>query len=84
MELNKELLLEKAQVALKQAEQLGATQAEITISYTTSALTRLANSIIDQNVAELHANVSSLVYIGKRKGSTSMEVFDGKHNDLSQ
>jgi len=76
MELNKELLLEKAKVALKEAEKLGATQAEITINYTTSALTRIANSIIDQNVAELHATVSSLVYIGKRKGSTSVEVFD--------
>ena len=78
MEFNKELLLEKGQFALKEAEKLGATQAEITISSLDTALTRIANSMIDQNVAERHFTVSTIVYIGKQKGSTEVEVFDEK------
>ena len=78
MEFNKDLLLEKAQFVLKEAERLGATQTEVTINLTKSALTRLANSIIDQNVAENHATVSTIVYVGKRQGSTSVEVLDNE------
>ncbi|MGC9780242.1 MAG: TldD/PmbA family protein [Candidatus Heimdallarchaeota archaeon] len=76
MEFNKEFLLEKCQFILKEAEKLGATQTEVTISLRNSALTRLANSIIDQNVAEHHANVQTIVYIGKKKGSINVEVLD--------
>ncbi len=76
MEFNKELLLEKGQFALKQAEKLGATQAEVSVRLTQTALTRLANSIIDQNVAENHARIRTIVYIGKQKGSTNVEVLD--------
>ncbi|MHA1220957.1 MAG: TldD/PmbA family protein [Candidatus Heimdallarchaeota archaeon] len=76
MEFNKELLMEKGQFVLKEAEKLGATQAEIIVRMNTSALTRLANSIIDQNVAEKHARVTTIVYFGKQKGSTSVEVMD--------
>ncbi|NHJ33331.1 MAG: TldD/PmbA family protein [Asgard group archaeon] len=76
MEFNKELLLEKGQFILKEAEKLGATQAEVSIQLNQLALTRLANSIIDQNVAEKHAQVRTNVYIGKQKGSTTVEVLD--------
>ena len=76
MEFNKDLLIEKGKFVLKEAEKLGATQIEVTISMRNSALTRLANSIIDQNVAERHATVSTIVYIGKKKGSTTVEVLD--------
>ncbi|HUT80190.1 MAG TPA: TldD/PmbA family protein [Candidatus Bathyarchaeia archaeon] len=76
MELNKDFLFEKGRLVLKEAEKLGATQAEVIITLSTSALTRLANSIIDQNVAENHANISTIAYVGKRKGSTSVEVLD--------
>jgi predicted Zn-dependent protease len=76
MEFNRELLLEKGQLVLKEAERLGATQTEVSVQMTQSALTRLANSIIDQNVAENHARVRTIVYIGKQKGSTNVEIFD--------
>jgi len=76
MDFNKELLLEKARFVLKTAEKFGATQTEITIAMRTTALTRLANSIIDQNVAENHATIQTEVYIGKKKGSTFVEVMD--------
>lgn len=78
LEFNKELLLNKAQFALKEAEKLGATQAEVHVSLNSGALTRIANSIIDQNVAERHANIMTIVYVGKKKGSTDVEVFDDK------
>lgn len=78
MEFNKNLLLEKGQFALKEAQKLGATQVEVTIQLVETALTRLANSIIDQNVAERHATITTLVYIGKKKGSTEVEVIDNK------
>ncbi len=76
MEINKDLLFEKGRFVLNEAKKLGATQTEVIITLRTSALTRLANSIIDQNVAENHANVTTIAYIGKRKGSTSVEVLD--------
>jgi len=78
LDFNKELLLEKARFVLKTAEKLGATQTEITIAMRTTALTRLANSIIDQNVAENHATIQTEVYIGKKKGSTFVEVMDNE------
>ncbi|MCF2144352.1 MAG: TldD/PmbA family protein [Candidatus Heimdallarchaeota archaeon] len=76
MVYNKELLFEKAAIALREADKLGASQAEVLVSLSEGALTRLANSIIDQNVAERHAQFSIVVYDGKKKGSTSVEVFD--------
>ena len=76
MEFRKELLLEKGEFILKQAEKAGAEQAEATIVLREYALTRLANSIIDQNVAEKHASVSITLYFGKRKGSVNVEVFE--------
>jgi len=76
MEFNKDLLFEKCQVLLKEATKLGASQAEVRIGLSTTALTRLANSIIDQNVAERHANVRTIVYFGKQKGSTTVEILD--------
>ncbi len=76
MEYSKELLLEKCRVLLKEAEKLGATQAEVRVGKRTTALTRLANSIIDQNVAENHFNARTIVYIGKQNGSTDVEIFD--------
>ncbi|NHJ47399.1 MAG: TldD/PmbA family protein [Asgard group archaeon] len=76
MDLNKDLLKEKGQLVLKEAEKLGATQVEVSVRMSQTALTRLANSIVDQNVAENHARVRTIVYLGKRKGSTSVEIFD--------
>ncbi|MHA1121530.1 MAG: hypothetical protein ACTSPC_01795, partial [Candidatus Heimdallarchaeota archaeon] len=76
MEFNKDLLFEKCQILLKEATKLGASQAEVRIGLSTTALTRLANSIIDQNVAERHANVRTIVYFGKQKGSTTVEILD--------
>jgi predicted Zn-dependent protease len=78
MEFNKEFLLEKGQLVLSEAKKLGASQAEVTLRLNNSALTRLANSIIDQNVAERHARISTILYFGKRKGSTTVEVLDDK------
>jgi predicted Zn-dependent protease len=78
MENNEELLLTKAQMVLKEAEALGASQAQATITLTSSALTRLANSIIDQNVAERHAKVRIIVYFGQKSGSVEFEVIDDK------
>lgn len=76
MEFNKELLLEKAQTALKESEKLGASQAAVMIELQTAAFTRLANSIIDQNVAENHVKVNITLYYGKKQGSVEVEVID--------
>ena len=76
MDSNKELLASKAQLVLKEAENLGASQSEVSVIYTRSALTRLANSIIDQNVYENHLKVLITVYLGKSKGSMNIEVPD--------
>ncbi|MFX1251699.1 MAG: TldD/PmbA family protein [Promethearchaeota archaeon] len=76
MEFNKELLLEKGQFVLKESENLGASQTEVQISKNTLGLTRLANSIIDQNIAEHHTNVQIVIYFGKKLGSVNVEVFD--------
>ncbi|MFW9910366.1 MAG: TldD/PmbA family protein [Candidatus Thorarchaeota archaeon] len=72
----KELLLEKAKLVLQEAEKLGATQAEVKLCVADTALTRLANSIIDQNVAERRSSANIVLYYGKRKGSVDFEVFD--------
>jgi predicted Zn-dependent protease len=73
---NKELLFEKGQLVLDEAEKLGASQVEVTLQLTNLALTRIANSIIDQNVAERHAEISTIVYYGKQQGSITVEVMD--------
>jgi predicted Zn-dependent protease len=78
MEFNKEFLEEKARFVLKTAEKLGVSQAEVTVGLRNSSLTRLANSIIDQNVAENHATIQTEVYFGKKKGSTFVEVMDNE------
>ncbi|MFW9944578.1 MAG: hypothetical protein ACFFB7_06230, partial [Candidatus Sifarchaeia archaeon] len=61
MDLKREYLMEKASIALKEAEVQGASQTEVGVSLSRMALTRLANSIIDQNVAENHASVRVLL-----------------------
>ena len=75
MENNKELLHSKIELILKEAEALGASQTQTTITLTNRALTRLANSIIDQNVVERHALVRVVVYFGQKSGSVEFEVF---------
>ncbi len=76
MNLKKDYLLEKADIALKEADVQGASQTEVSISLERMALTRLANSIIDQNVSENHASVRVLLYFGKKKGSVSVDTLD--------
>ena len=76
MDMNKNLLAEKAELVLNEAENLGASQAEVSINFTRSALTRLANSIIDQNVSENHFRITITVYLGKSKGAMNIEVPD--------
>ncbi len=76
MELSKDLLIDKTDLILREAEKLGISQAEVTITQTTSALTRLANSIIDQNVSEKHLEITIIVYYGKKKGSVCIEVLE--------
>ncbi|MFX0051205.1 MAG: TldD/PmbA family protein [Candidatus Hermodarchaeota archaeon] len=78
MESNKEVLIEKANMILKEAEKLGTSQAEVSITLDNSALTRLANNIIDQNVAEKQVNTLIIVYFGKRKGSVAADLFSVK------
>ena len=62
MKQNRDLLLAKAELVLKESEAQGASQAQVAITLIKLELTRLANSIIDQNVAELHAKVRVLLY----------------------
>ncbi|MFQ5832709.1 MAG: TldD/PmbA family protein [Candidatus Thorarchaeota archaeon] len=78
MDFKKELLLEKAGIALSKAEALGVTQAEVEVSLIRMALTRLANSIIDQNIVENRAQTRVLLYLDKQKGSVSIEALDHK------
>ncbi|MHA1925662.1 MAG: TldD/PmbA family protein, partial [Candidatus Thorarchaeota archaeon] len=75
MDFMKEELMEKANIALKEAETCGASQVEVEVFRFRNALTRLANSIIDQNVAENRISVRILVYLGKKKGSYSLDSF---------
>jgi predicted Zn-dependent protease len=75
MDFLKEELVEKANLALKEAEACGASQIEIEVFRFRNALTRLANSMIDQNVAENRITVRILVYLGKRKGAYSLDSF---------
>lgn len=76
MSLRKELLLEKASIILSEAERHNASQAEVCISLKRMALTRLANSIIDQNMSENRASFRATLYYGKKKGTALMRVFD--------
>ncbi len=73
---NKDILLAKANLVLKEAEVQGASQAQAVLTLTRMGLTRLANSIIDQNVSELHAKVRVLLYFGQKSGSVEFEVFE--------
>ncbi|MFW9849592.1 MAG: TldD/PmbA family protein [Candidatus Thorarchaeota archaeon] len=76
MESNKGILFEKARLIIKEAEKLGATQSQVTITLADTALTRLANSIIDQNVADRRSLISIVLYFNQRKGTVAVEVFD--------
>ncbi|UCE08945.1 MAG: hypothetical protein JSW61_08085, partial [Candidatus Thorarchaeota archaeon] len=76
MEFHKQLIFGKINRILKEAQGLGATQAQASITLENLSLTRLANSIIDQNVSEKHATVSVTLYYGKKSGTVSSEVFD--------
>ena len=76
MKHNRDLLLTKAALVLKEAENQGATQAQASIRLTRMDLTRLANSIIDQNVSEQHAKVRVLLYFGQKSGAVEFEVFE--------
>ncbi len=76
MKQNRDLLLSKAELVLNEAISQGASQAQATVTLRTMGLTRLANSIIDQNVAEHHANVQVLLYFGKKSGAVEFEVFE--------
>ena len=78
MESNKDLLQNKTQMILKEAESLGASQAQATITLTNGALTRLANSIIDQNVVERHAKVRVILYFGQKSGAVEFEVINDR------
>ncbi|MFX1471665.1 MAG: TldD/PmbA family protein [Promethearchaeota archaeon] len=82
MDFMKEELFEKAQLALREAEASGASQVEVEVFRFQNALTRLANSIIDQNVAENRITVRVLVYLGKKKGSYSLDSFSD--NDIKE
>ena len=81
MEFMKDELMEKASFALKEAERFGASQTQIEVFRTRNSLTRLANSIIDQNVAESRITISILVYLGKKKGSYSLDAY--ANDDIS-
>ena len=76
MKNNRDLLLAKAELVLREAETQGASQAQASVTLTTLGLTRLANSIIDQNVAEVHANIKILLYFGQKSGAVEFEVFE--------
>ncbi len=75
MKSQREILLEKAKLVIKEAEKAGATQTQASVKLIDLKLTRLANSIIDQNVAERHAKVKAILYFGQQKGSVEYEVF---------
>ncbi|MFW9793621.1 MAG: TldD/PmbA family protein [Candidatus Thorarchaeota archaeon] len=76
MKDNKQLLQNKAELILKESEKLGASQAQANVSLVNRSLTRLANSIIDQNVSEHHATVKVLLYFGQKIGAVESEVFE--------
>lgn len=76
MKQNKELLLAKSELVLKEAENQGASQAQAAISLIRMDLTRLANNIVDQNVSEQHARVRALLYFGQKSGAVEFEVFE--------
>jgi predicted Zn-dependent protease len=76
MESKHNLLIEKAERALKTAQRLDASQAEVSLMLQKMSLTRLANSIIDQNVSENIARLRVSIYYGKKKGTVRADVFD--------
>ncbi|MGY5881208.1 MAG: TldD/PmbA family protein [Candidatus Thorarchaeota archaeon] len=80
MKRNKDTLFAKAELVLKEAESQGASQAQAAVTLTRMDLTRLANSIIDQNVSELHAKVRVLLYFEQKSGAVEFEVFED--NDI--
>jgi len=80
MKSNKDILFEKARTVIREAELLGASQVQVSMTLADTALTRLANSIIDQNVSDRRSVVSIYLYYGKRQGSVRFEVF--KDEDL--
>lgn len=82
MKDNKQLLQCKAELVLKEAEGLGASQAQASIGLVNISLTRLANSIIDQNVSEHHATIRVLLYFGQKTGAVESEVF--KDSDIKK
>ena len=52
------------------------TPAEITFQFNDAALTRFANNIIHQNVAERDAEVTLRIFIGKQIGTASTNRLD--------
>ncbi|NHJ14553.1 MAG: TldD/PmbA family protein [Candidatus Thorarchaeota archaeon] len=78
MKFQRDDMLEKASLILSEAERHEASQAEACIFLEKMALTRLANSIIDQNVSENRASFRVTLYYGKKKGTVVMRVFDSK------
>lgn len=78
MESNKNLLLHKSSLILEKAERLDASQAQVSITSADTSLTRLANSIIDQNVSDRRSVVSISLFFGKRHGSVRFEALDDK------
>ncbi|MFW9927200.1 MAG: hypothetical protein ACFFDM_10590, partial [Candidatus Thorarchaeota archaeon] len=76
MKNNKQLLLDKASLVLNEAEKIGASQAQVSIAFLNRNLTRLANSIIDQNVSEHHATVRVLFHSGQKSGTVESEIFE--------
>ncbi|MHA2296551.1 MAG: TldD/PmbA family protein [Candidatus Hodarchaeales archaeon] len=76
MEFNKNLMMEKCALVLDEAEKLGASQAEVAADLVNVSLTRLANSIIDQNVSEKHFTLRMNLYYGKKKGSIRVEIIN--------
>ncbi|MFW9931925.1 MAG: TldD/PmbA family protein [Candidatus Thorarchaeota archaeon] len=76
MDSNKNVLMEKASIVIKESENLGASQIQVSMTLADTALTRLANSIIDQNVADRRSVVSIYLYYGKKQGSVRFEVFE--------
>ncbi|HDO20242.1 MAG: TldD/PmbA family protein [archaeon GB-1867-097] len=72
MILGKNTCLELAEKTIKEALNLGATQAEARIQTYTSYLTRFANSIIHQNVGETNVSLILRFIYGKKISTVSI------------
>ncbi|MFX1369794.1 MAG: TldD/PmbA family protein, partial [Promethearchaeota archaeon] len=72
----KDQMLAKASLVVKEAEAMGASQTEARVVLQRTSLTRLANSIIDQNVSDNIARVCITLYYGQKKGTVRVDVFD--------